>query len=514
MQPAVVLSRTAGRQHAHEVQGASTGPDRSNALGNASTFLAGYGKHVFVSVILFCVCSWGLSGFQKRSAEESLFRNCVDVAQLIDLRHQHDSFGEKVSNPYWKKAVGRALQLGESKKVVADLYVKAACEELPDDSGRANTRMELEQAVSLYSQVPNTDSQRIKAIDLLVCLVVPQLSQLSQDRDIESFSLNAQAQSLDSRSLAQDLPKKIDAALNHNQLPNALTLCKEYVARFHRSDDVAYPLKIISTQLKVNDPLMPKAIPVFEECVYYGSPSIGDLKDEYLALDSVLKKGGFQADSYAELVKLAHSALAHDDYYGAAIYMQRCLGKHDDTSLRKELLRVRRSIARSDYNLSDEDIHECMEMLKTQRAIQIKAAGEGSQRVITTDRRICYLNALQGNYDGALRLLELDVAKSPIADNVDHLIWDMACIYSAEGDCDSAIQLLQFKIGNRKLQGLVLDCLVNQSALYLQSGRYEKALGLLKSAHKIAADPQHWLPRVYINSPHWHPIEYPEQPDT
>jgi len=523
VQPTVVLTATEGRQHDDEpvesksAAGTTTSTLAPQATGNstaaepisaespsaASGFasaLPGYRKRVAVGLILFCLFAWGLSAFQKHAAVESKFRKWMDEAQSIDLKNGDrygDRYGaepEKLNNPYWKQALSVAIQLGENKKVLADLNVRAAGAELPGEAGRENRRVDLENAVSLYGQIPNTDSQRIKAINWLVSAIVPQFCsiQAKQGYTPPLFEDEVYGTPMDQCST-------IDAAISHRQLPKALTLCRPYLAKSHHSNGLARALKIIASQLKVNDPLIPEAIPVFEDCVYYGSENIDELKDERLALEDVLTKGGFKTDSYAQLLKLARSVLATNDYHGAFIYLQRCLGDHQDAGLKEELLRVRQSIAKDDYKITNADLCECIDLLKTLRLVEIKDFGETSIHVLITDRQLCYLNALLGNYSEALRLLEWHVAKSSSRDNVDDLIYDMVAIYSAKGDCDSAIELLRERIGYRRDTPTWNDVIsvVNQSTLYFQSGRYEKACQWLKSAHKMAANPQQ-LPWTHL----------------
>jgi len=485
VQPSVVLTQTDGPEHVDEEAVENQSPDASTTSGpptpkatehstaaeNASGFAPGLpgGKRIALGLVLCCLLAWGLSAFQKRSADESLFRKCMDEAQLIDLKNVYKPYPEKSNNPYWKNALSIALQLGENKRVLADLNVRAASAEQPDDAGRSSRRVDLENAVSLYSQVSNTDSQHIKAINSLVFAIVPPLSAYNETPDFGP--------------LLEDGMDDIDAAVKQRQLPKALTLCKTYVAKSHSAQGLANDLRLIASQLKVNDHLIPSAIPVFEDCVYYCSKDIDELKDEYFALEDVLKKGGIRTDRYADLLKLARSALAKHDDHGAFIYLQRCLGDHQDESLKKELLKVKQSIAKADYNITRKDVLECMDLLKTLRVLQVNDFGETNSHVLNTDRQLCYLNAWLGNYDKALRLLELHVAKSSPPHNDDDLIFDMCAIYSAEGKCSWSIALLRERTRND------LECVVDETALYFQSGQYQMAGQALKAAHDLVATP-------------------------
>jgi tetratricopeptide (TPR) repeat protein len=475
VRPTVVLTETSQPPLSHIDEGEAA--DHTAARSPAFSF--GYGKHICIGIVLLLLFAWGVSVVQKRSAEENLFRKYVDEAQLIDLKNgrHYGSPGEK--NPHWKEALEAALQLGENKRILADLYVKAACAELPDKQRHSNERADLEKAVSLYAQIPNTVSQQIKTIDLLACVIMPPLGRIASPPELVPEFSN------DRYPHAEEDVAALDRALKNNQLPTALAL-----ARLVPKSALQDRLKTIASRLTVNDPLLHVAMPIFEDCVYYCSSNIEILKDEYLVLDETQKKDGCNTHDYLELVKLVHKAENEKDYHGAFIYLQRCLGDHDDASLKKELLKVRQSIALSDYKVGTADLAECMDMLETLRALQSKEFGETSKHVLTAERKICYVNALRGNFDEALRLLERCVAKSPDADKVfrndtDELIYDMAGIYSAEGDCNSAILLLKTRIGYRSEYYLTVQGIVNEAALYFQSGRYDKALLSISEARKI-----------------------------
>jgi hypothetical protein len=147
--------------------------------------------------------------------------------------------------------------------------------------------------------------------------------------------------------------------------------------------------------------------------VYFYSDDIVELHNEQIALNEVLRKGGFQTDSYASLRKLKDEALAAKDYHGAFIYLQRGLGDHHDEALRTELVKVRQSIKESDDHIAMADVKEAKDKLQALQALQTKCFGEGSYHLVSTDRKIAYLDALLGNSSTAVRLLEQRIAKLP-----------------------------------------------------------------------------------------------------
>jgi hypothetical protein len=253
---------------------------------------------IFVIVLVLAASCCAMTFVSKRFEQEALLHKYLDRAQLQDV-HNRDFPSSSFRNPYWKKALGVALSLGEDNRTLADLYVKSANNEDFVGPKRTERHSDFVQALKLYESVPNSRTAQLITLEELI-----------------AGEGSGGERSLPGSVSASDAMKRGEEALRRKDIKSAISQYK-YAIDYEQvtsstssfgSDSsfmngrkkLVEALKEIANDLKNGDPLVQEALPLFHESFYFHSNKFTEMIEQYKSLETIIRKSGKDPDNFKD----------------------------------------------------------------------------------------------------------------------------------------------------------------------------------------------------------------------
>lgn len=356
--------------------------------------LAPFGPNSLFMIIVLALAA-ALLVYQwlyNRSETEKLFRYYVDQAQLSALNGD-----DKKAISAWKDAIESAIALGDTPKLIGNLYLEKAKSEIaaskaatkPNqvETSRQQSIDDIHKALTHYEKDSFTTLAQIQAQELLLS-ILPMYT--------ESFASDEEDIYIDGRRTTAEKLLREGKQSESLKVFTEVVIAWKGLTNAALEDDIKQLMTRLSTSPTNAEELFPITSALFtgQTCAS-AQTRIEEGQKLNLLLDQALKAGGHAKNDYQYLKKLGDRMFEKANYHGANLAYWRCQALKDSAEVREHLKFCYLKL----HPTKPEDVQAAISAVVELIRLNVKAFGQDSKQVTGALERHAELLESTGNFE-------------------------------------------------------------------------------------------------------------------